>query len=70
MLHSNVPRGLIPRRSSGEAAMKKRTKKLVLAKETVRDLGTSDRLKEVPGGVPTNYFTCGVSCYYFETCLC
>jgi hypothetical protein len=50
--------------------MKKRTKKLVLAKETVRDLGTSDWLKDVPGGLPTITPTCGVSCFYYETCTC
>ena len=49
--------------------MKKTVKKLVLAKETVRDLG-SDRLQAVAGGARTNYVTCGVSCNYFETCFC
>ena len=51
--------------------MKRKSKKLVLAKETVRDLMNPERMKEVAGGSPTNNFiTCGVSCNYFETCRC
>jgi len=50
--------------------MKKKTKKLVLAKETVRDLMDAEKLKEAVGGQPTIAPTCGVSCFYFETCLC
>ena len=50
--------------------MKKKVKKLVLAKETVRDLMNPGRLKDVDGGLPTITPTCGVSCFYYETCLC
>lgn len=50
--------------------MKKKAKKLVLAKETIRDLMDSDRLKEALGGAPTIHNTCGVSCFWFETCTC
>jgi len=50
--------------------MKKKSKKLVLAKETVRDLMNPEKLKEAAGGSPTNFPTCGVSCNYFETCRC
>ena len=51
--------------------MKKKTKKLVLAKETVRELRNPDRLKEIDGGLPTRpYVTCGISCFWFETCIC
>lgn len=49
--------------------MKKKTKKLVLAKETVRDLMNPEGLKAAVGGLPTYTPTCGVSCYYFETCI-
>lgn len=50
--------------------MKKKSKKLVLAKETVRELVNPDRLEGVAGGAPTIHVTCGVSCFWFETCTC
>ncbi|HYG64256.1 MAG TPA: hypothetical protein VEL74_16890 [Thermoanaerobaculia bacterium] len=50
--------------------MKKKTKKLVLAKETVRELKNPEGLKEAAGGARTDYPSCGVSCFYFETCFC
>ncbi len=50
--------------------MKKKSKKLVLAKETVRELMDPDRLKDAAGGAPTIHVTCGVSCIPFETCRC
>jgi natural product precursor len=49
--------------------MKKKVKKLVLAKETMRDLD-SPGLKAVAGGARTDFVTCGVSCFYFDTCFC
>src|SRR5262245_52759306 len=61
-------RGTTPRHSRG-AAMKKKSKKLVLAKETVRELMDPDRLKDAAGGQPTIAPTCGVSCIPFETCV-
>jgi hypothetical protein len=50
--------------------MKKKVKKLVLAKETVRELVNPESLKAVDGGADTKFVTCGVSCFYFETCFC
>ena|SRR6185436_12897604 len=52
-----------------ERPMKKKSKKLVLAKETVRELMDPDRLKDAAGGQPTVAPTCGVSCIPFETCV-
>lgn len=51
--------------------MKKKVQKLVLSKETMRNLTHSDRLQAVAGGARTvEFVTCGVSCFYFDTCFC
>jgi hypothetical protein len=51
--------------------MKKKVQKLVLAKETMRNLTNSDRLQAVAGGARTiEYNSCGVSCFWFDTCFC
>jgi len=50
--------------------MKKNAKKLVLTRETVRDLKSFERLKEAAGGQRTIEPTCGVSCFWFDTCFC
>ena len=50
--------------------MKKSMKKLALTKETVRDLKDFSRLKEAAGAQKTIEPTCGVSCFWFDTCFC
>jgi hypothetical protein len=52
--------------------MKKKTKKLVLAKETVRSLGDREMMKEAVGGI--TQISCATPCFptrgVNSTCVC
>lgn len=52
--------------------MKKTTKKLVLAKETVRALEGNEWADLVRGGVSTGYASCVIACFYSQqpSCRC
>jgi len=52
--------------------MKKKTKKLVLAKETVRDLEGSELANLAHGGVSTGYASCAIACFWSQqpSCTC
>jgi hypothetical protein len=51
--------------------MKKQTKKLVLAKETVRTL-TEEHFLLVFGGISTGFASCAINCFYSQqpSCTC